>query len=106
MAESDRPQPARHEAPTKRAAHLLDVRRIIGGLLLLYGAILTVAGIVGSEAQKNKAAGENVNLWTGVALLVVGGLFVFWSMTRPFVDPEELDDASADDAGAGGGAQE
>jgi hypothetical protein len=104
----DEPQHARHEAPTTRAAHLLDVRRIIGGLLLLYGAILTVAGIVGSEAQKNKAAGENVNLWTGIALLVVGGLFVFWSMTRPFVDPEVLADTpgSADDASAGGRADE
>src|SRR3954452_23455552 len=104
MPDSDEQQHALHEAPTKRAAHLLDVRRIIGGLLLLYGAILTVAGIVGSEAQKNKAAGENVNLWTGIALLVVGGLFVFWSMTRPFVDPDELVEASPDDAGAGGGA--
>ena len=102
----DEPQPARHEAPSKRAAELLDIRRIIGALLLLYGAILTITGIVASDEQKTKAAGENVNLWTGLALLVVGGLFVFWSMTRPFVDPDELADASPDDAGPGGRADE
>ncbi|MEA2480178.1 MAG: hypothetical protein QOJ07_2100 [Thermoleophilaceae bacterium] len=86
-------------APSKRAATLLDVRRIIGGLLALYGVILTIAGIVSSDAQKHKAAGENVNLYTGLALLVVGGLFLVWSMTRPFVDPDEL----SDDPGPGGG---
>ena len=78
------------QQPTKRAADLLDIRRIIGGLLLLYGAILTITGIVSSHAQKTKAAGWNVNLWTGIGLLVVGGLFMFWAQTRPFVDPEEL----------------
>ena len=89
------------EAPSTRAAQLLDVRRIIGGLLLLYGLILTAMGIFGTEAEKNKAAGENVNLWTGLALIVVGGLFLVWSMTRPFVDQEDLDAAaSADDPGA------
>src|SRR4051795_1535699 len=102
MPDEPEQQHALHEAPTKRAANLLDIRRIIGALLLLYGAILTITGIVASDEQKTKAAGENVNLWTGIALLVVGGLFVFWSMTRPFVDPDELADASPDDAGAGG----
>jgi hypothetical protein len=79
-------------APSKRAAELLDIRRIIGGLLLLYGAILTITGIVSSDADKHKAAGINVNLWTGIGLLVVGALFMFWASTRPFVDPDELDD--------------
>jgi hypothetical protein len=102
----DEPQHALHEAPTKRAANLLDIRRIIGALLLLYGVILTITGIVGSHEEKTKAAGENVNLWTGIALLVVGGLFVFWSMTRPFVDPEVLADTSADEPGAGGRADD
>ena len=102
MPEPDEPQVASHEAPSGRAAQLLDVRRIIGGLLFLYGIILTAAGIFGSEAEKNKAAGENVNLWTGLALLVVGGLFLVWSATRPFVEPDDLAKISGDDPGAGG----
>jgi hypothetical protein len=80
------------QAPSKRAANLLDIRRIIGGLLLLYGAILTITGIVSSQADKEKAAGINVNLWTGIGLLVVGGLFMLWAATRPFVDPDEVAD--------------
>ena len=44
---------------------------------------LTIVGIVGSEEVKNKAAGINVNLWTGLAMLVVGGLMIFWALARP-----------------------
>jgi hypothetical protein len=50
---------------------LLDIRRIIAGLLGVYGVILLVAGIVGSSADKNKAAGVNINLWAGIVLLVM-----------------------------------
>ena len=70
-----------------RIANRFDIRRIIGGLFLLYGAILAVVGIVGSDEVKNKAAGVNVNLWTGLAMLVVGGLMIFWALARP-VMPE------------------
>jgi hypothetical protein len=40
------------EERLERATNLLDVRKIIGGLLGIYGAILLVAGIVASEADK------------------------------------------------------
>jgi hypothetical protein len=75
-----------------RAAHIanrFDIRRIIGGLFLLYGAILAIVGIVGSDEIKNKAAGVNVNLWTGLAMLVVGGLMIFWALARPVVPERE-----------------
>ncbi len=75
------------EIRTARIANRFDIRRIIGGLFLLYGVILAVVGIVGSDEVKNKAAGINVNLWTGLAMLVVGGLLVFWALARP-VMPE------------------
>jgi hypothetical protein len=82
-----------------RTARALDLRRIIGGVLGLYGIVLTIAGIVASQAQKDKAAGINVNLWTGLALVVASALFIFWSLKRP-VTARDLDD----DAGAGGRA--
>ena len=44
---------------------------------------LTIVGIVGSEEVKNKAAGINVNLWTGLAMLVVGVLMIVWALARP-----------------------
>ena len=68
---------------TARAADLLDIRRIIGGLLGVYGVILLIAGITDSQAEIDRAAGINVNLWTGIALLVVAALFIAWALARP-----------------------
>jgi len=64
-----------------------DIRRIIGALFVLYGVILVVTGAFGSEEIKNKAAGINVDLWTGLGMLVVGALMIFWALARP-VAPE------------------
>jgi drug/metabolite transporter (DMT)-like permease len=72
----------------ERATNLLDIRRIIGGLLGVYGVILLLAGIFGSSAEKNKAAGVNINLWVGIALILASGLFWTWALTRPL--SEEL----------------
>jgi len=74
------------EKQLERATNLLDVRKIIGGLLGIYGAILLVAGIVGSDADKEKAAGVNVNLWVGIALLLTSAIFWTWALTRPLSD--------------------
>jgi hypothetical protein len=75
------------EIRAAQIANRFDIRRIIGGLFIVYGVTLTIVGIVGSEEVKNKAAGVNVNLWTGLGMLVVGGLMVFWALARP-VAPE------------------
>jgi drug/metabolite transporter (DMT)-like permease len=74
-----------------RATNLLDIRRIIGGLLGVYGVILLLAGILGSDAEKNKAAGLNINLYVGIALIVASALFWFWALSRPL--SEELKEA-------------
>jgi hypothetical protein len=76
------------EEQVERATNLLDVRKIIGGLLGIYGAILLIAGIVGSDADKDKAAGINVNLWVGIALLIAFAVFWAWALARPL--SEEL----------------
>ena len=75
------------ELRTARIANRFDIRRIIGGLFVLYAIVLIVTGIVGSDEVKNKAAGINVNLWTGLGMLVVGVLMIVWALTRP-VAPE------------------
>jgi hypothetical protein len=87
---ADRTTPPLSDVDEERAAALqnrFDIRRIIGGLFLLYGVILTVVGVVGSHAVKTKAAGINVNLWTGLGMLVVGALMIGWALWRP-VEPE------------------
>ena len=45
-----------------------------------------------SEAALGRAGGANVNLWTGVALLVVSTSFVLWARLRPVVVPADRDD--------------
>jgi hypothetical protein len=76
-----------------RTARALDLRRIIGGVLGVYGVVLVIAGLVASESAKHKAAGINVNLWTGLGLVVASALFIFWSVKRP-VTERDLEQAS------------
>jgi hypothetical protein len=78
------------EARAAKVANRFDIRRIIGGLFLVYSVILIVTGIVGDHTVKNKAAGINVNLYTGIAMLVVGILMIVWALVRPVVpEPPE-----------------
>jgi hypothetical protein len=78
------------EAEAARAANRFDIRRLIGGLFCLYALILIALGLFGSHHLKNKAAGINIDLWTGVGMLVFGVLMIFWALSRP-VMPEPPD---------------
>ncbi|CDR13953.1 hypothetical protein [Streptomyces iranensis] len=63
---------------------LLDLRSIIAALFGIYGVVLTVMGAAGpSRAELHKAGGWNVNLWCGIAMLVVTALFGGWAVLRP-----------------------
>jgi hypothetical protein len=75
-----------------RAANLFDLRRILGGLFLLYGAILVVVGLFDSHAELARAAGVRINLLAGVGMLVLGGLFVVWALVRPLAAELGLQD--------------
>jgi ABC-type transport system involved in multi-copper enzyme maturation permease subunit len=75
------------EIQAAKAANRFDIRRLIGGLFALYGLILLLLGLFGSTASKHKAAGININLWTGIGMLVFAGLMIFWALARP-VQPE------------------
>jgi hypothetical protein len=84
-----------------RAANLFDVRRFIGGLFVIYGVILLVLGFGASDKDIEKAAGVNVNLWVGLAMLVVGAIFLAWAFTRPL--GEQI--VEEESAPAGGGSR-
>jgi hypothetical protein len=82
------PEPADlEEIEATRAANRFDIRRLIGALFILYGVVLTIVGLVGSFHVKHKADGINIDLWTGLAMLVFGALMLTWALTRP-VRPE------------------
>ncbi|MEU2911691.1 hypothetical protein ACWCQ0_29550 [Streptomyces massasporeus] len=71
------------EGRSATAARLFDIRRIIGGLFVVYGVIVTLAGLTASDADIDKAAGVNINLWTGVGMLLLGLFFLAWLKLRP-----------------------
>jgi hypothetical protein len=71
------------EIQATRVANRFDIRRLIGGLFLLYGVILVALGLFGSHEIKNKAAGINIDLWTGIGMLVFGARMIFWALSRP-----------------------
>jgi hypothetical protein len=77
-----------------RTAGLFDLRRVIGGLLVLYGAVLTVMGLFASSA-KAKAVGININLWAGLAVLAGDAIFLAWAVLRP-LRTEDLEEADTD----------
>jgi hypothetical protein len=78
------------EIKAARAANRFDIRRIIGGLFLIYGVVLTVTGIVGSAHVKHQAAGINIDLWTGIGMIIFGIFMVGWALMRPTQpEPEE-----------------
>ena len=99
---SDDPLIAKHEdaeidaAKARKAASLFDLRRMIGGLFVVYGVILFILGLGASDAEIDKAAGWNLNLWVGVAMLLVGLLFLAWQYFLPLSD-EIVDDGPPDD---------
>ncbi|MDQ1036775.1 hypothetical protein QFZ75_003191 [Streptomyces sp. V3I8] len=74
------------------AARLFDIRRIIGGLFVVYGIIVTIAGITASDADIDKAEGVNINLWTGLSMLLLGLFFLAWLWLRPVAPPTPADD--------------
>jgi hypothetical protein len=78
------------EVEAAKAANRFDIRRLVGGLFVLYSVILIALGLFGSHQIKNKAAGINIDLWTGIGMLIFGILMLVWAFTRPTVpEPSE-----------------
>ena len=74
----------------RHTAGLLDIRNIIGTLVGVYGVILTLMGLF-ADQESDKTGDVNANLWAGLAMVVVGVVFVTWARLRPVVVPEHHD---------------
>lgn len=85
------PDKPKADLSDSKISKLFDIRAIVGGLLALYGAILTVKGLFDTDASLRKASGLRLNLWTGVGMLVVGLLMLLWMRIRP-LEPPKSDD--------------
>ena len=60
-----------------------DLRLPIGLMFSLFGAILTVYGLISGPEIYQRSLGINVNLWWGGGLLVFGLLMLFLALRKP-----------------------
>ena len=89
-AEPEIPISDEEEIQAAKAANRFDIRRLIGGLFAVYAVILIVLGIVGSHTVKHKADNINIDLWTGIGMLVFAVLMIVWALARPIMpEPAE-----------------
>ncbi len=76
------------EAPPSAASQLFDLRSIIALLFGVYGIVLTIQGLFfESEEQLQKAGGIDINLWSGIMMIIMAALFALWAWLRPLVPP-------------------
>ena len=87
-------------AQNNQTAGAFDIRNVIGGLIGLYGVILTLMGLFGDE-EGDKTGDVNANLWAGLVMLAFGIAFVLWARLRPVrVEDDEIEaDRTGHDAG-------
>jgi hypothetical protein len=73
---------------------LFDLRWILAFLFGVYGIVVTLMGLL-SHASTFTASGQdvgvNVNLWTGIPMLVLAALFALWAALRPAFVPSSDD---------------
>ncbi|PCN49089.1 hypothetical protein Csp2054_02505 [Curtobacterium sp. 'Ferrero'] len=80
-----------------RSTRRLDLRRILGGLFVLYGVITTIVGIVNWNTDPEKTGGIHINLWVGLSLLVGGLLFFLWDRLNPVPAADIVGQAEAEE---------
>ncbi|RCW45215.1 hypothetical protein DFQ14_103181 [Halopolyspora algeriensis] len=74
----------------RQVARAFDVRMVIAALFGIYGVIVTIMGLVATSPEEiEQAAGVNINLWSGIGMLVFAALFGLWVRLRPLVVPDE-----------------
>lgn len=83
-------------AHDNQTAGAFDIRNVIGGLIGVYGVILTLMGLFGDE-EGDKTGDVNANLWAGLVMLAFGVAFLLWARLRPVV--VETDEVEADRPG-------
>lgn len=72
--------------PRSAAGSLFDLRTVIAVLFGVYGVILTSLGLFGDDPEQlARSGGVDINLWTGIGMLVVAAIFVTWQRLRPTI---------------------
>lgn len=86
-------------AKKRHNAGAFDIRAIIAYLLGIYGLVLVGLGLFDyTEVEKEKSDDFNVNLWGGLAMLIVAAAFLIWNKVQPTKVPDDQVTESSGDA--------
>ena len=78
---------ATEEAPSA-ASQLFDLRTVIAILFIFYGVILAIMGLFFvTPIDIVKAGGININLWSGIVMILVAAGFFRGRALRPLAPP-------------------
>ena len=85
---------------------VFDLRFVIGLLFLIFGVMVTTAGLFASQEEIDQAAGINISLWTGISMLVLSGGFFLWLVKAPVEIPHSRAEIQAEHLDEQWGEQE
>lgn len=78
-------------APEKHKVGAFDIRTVIAILLGIYGLVLVICSFAldpGTNPDTGASKSATDNLWVGIGLLVVAGVFVAWAKLKPIIVDE------------------
>ncbi|KEX88427.1 hypothetical protein CPTD_00165 [Corynebacterium pseudotuberculosis] len=84
------------KATSQHLAGAFDIRNVIGALIGLYGLVLVICSfaLAGVNPDTGVAKSSQDNLWSGLAMLLVGVIFFLWTRLRPIViDKTKIDES-------------
>lgn len=68
--------------------HATDIRAVAGALFACYGTLLTIRGLMATEATIEQSEGVNINLWTGIAMLIFSAACLYLGPLRGRFGPK------------------
>jgi hypothetical protein len=98
MSERHEHSPMQRDGDKPHTAGAFDIRSLIALLVGIYGVVLVIVGIVShSDTDLTKSDGININLWTGIGMVVVAAAMQTWAILRPVIVPPSSEASSDDD---------
>lgn len=64
-------------------SHGLDIGFYVAAVILIFGTILVLYGLLGPASQTQKSLGINLNLWWGLFMVVFGCVVLGLSWASP-----------------------
>ena len=97
MSEQHDHSPSQRHGEERHTAGAFDIRSLIALLVGIYGIVLVIVGIVShSDSDLAKSDGVNINLWTGLGMVVVAAAMQIWATLRPVIVPSDSEIAEDD----------